>query len=422
MPLRKAFSYLFFSSLITISLLTLSSVANLLFVKVSALYLNRSAFGTLSCLVNMMMIIIIPFSAFQSFIAQQIASFDAASKPQNAFCLFNIGLKMSVMVALPLAGLLFIFNDYLTQLFHVSSDNVFMLAGVIIVFLLPFQIFLGFFQGIKSFASYCLPVFMESCLRVALGYSMLRAGFGITGVLFSFVGSYIGALGLCCGLIKNKFTNSSLNYSICNLDPTVLRKNFVKILLSFSVYGILVFSDILLVKHFFTPEQAGDYAAAANIGRFFFFIPTPLITVMYPKIVELHHTESRREMRFVLLNITFAVALACFAFITVCYFYAPLVIQYFLDASKYLHTVYLIRYMSVIMSFFVLINVLLYYNIARNRRAYFVLIICGTALQILLICRYHDCLRTVMQVLQWTSASIFLLFAMLTIYEDRSGR
>jgi O-antigen/teichoic acid export membrane protein len=44
--------------------------------------------------------------------------------------------------------------------------------------------------------------------------------------------------------------------------------------------------DVVLVKHFFTGEEAGLYSGALTFGRMIYFIPLGFITVMYPKMVQ----------------------------------------------------------------------------------------------------------------------------------------
>lgn len=416
--MKKIFSYLFFNSLTTITILTLSSVANLLFIKISALYLGKPDFGTLACLVNVMMIIMVPFGAFQSFMSRQIARLLASRDTRQGYLFFKQGLNISILAAVGIGIFFILFRTPLSDIFHTDSSDVFFLLGIIIVLLIPFQIFLGFFQGAMSFKSYCIPILVESTARLMVGYIALQAGYGLEGLIFSLVCSYAIAISLCAGLVRKKAPGAFSASAESEEKRKYSMRNFMVVFLSFLAYSIMVFSDILLVKYFFSPEEAGSYGAATNIGRFFFAIPLPLITVMYPKIAELHQLGQRKETWFVLGSILFATATVCFAFIAGCFFFSPEIIRLFLDAAKYDHTGYLIRYMSVIMTFFVFINVLLHYNIAKGRHIYLFVIAIGAAGQIALICLFNDSLRTVMQVLLTTSSLLFTVISLITGIED----
>ncbi len=49
--------------------------------------------------------------------------------------------------------------------------------------------------------------------------------------------------------------------------------------------AVLLSSDVLLVKHFFTSRAAGEYAAVAAIGRAIFWGATGVASVLFPKMI-----------------------------------------------------------------------------------------------------------------------------------------
>jgi len=232
---KKAFSYLFFNSLITISLLILSSIATLFFVKVAALYLTRSSFGTLVCLINIMMVITVPFGSFQIFTSRYIAHFLTEDEHGKVYHFFLKIRRMSIACALIMALLFFTLKNQIASFFHVSHSAVFQLLGGIILLLLPFQIYLGFFQGTKSFRPYCGAILTESCARLILGYAVLRAQFEIVGVVVAFIGSYSAALVLSITLVRRKIERWGLHSCYYYNDDELFRKEFFKILMSLLV-------------------------------------------------------------------------------------------------------------------------------------------------------------------------------------------
>jgi O-antigen/teichoic acid export membrane protein len=49
--------------------------------------------------------------------------------------------------------------------------------------------------------------------------------------------------------------------------------------------GVLLSTDVLLVKHFFSTQLAGEYSAVAALGRALFWGATGVAAVLFPKIV-----------------------------------------------------------------------------------------------------------------------------------------
>ena len=112
--------------------------------------------------------------------------------------------------------------------FRVSSEGVFQLLSLIILLILPFQIFLGFFQGTKSFATYCFAILTESSMRLLLGYTLLRAGLELMGVVISLIGSYGMATMLCIGLLRKKVIGWKLGTSDSGVVNDDIMKNLLQ--------------------------------------------------------------------------------------------------------------------------------------------------------------------------------------------------
>lgn len=52
-----------------------------------------------------------------------------------------------------------------------------------------------------------------------------------------------------------------------------------------ALFSFLMNADMLIVKHYFTPDQSGLYARAATIGRTIVFLPMPIVGALFPKTV-----------------------------------------------------------------------------------------------------------------------------------------
>jgi O-antigen/teichoic acid export membrane protein len=69
-------------------------------------------------------------------------------------------------------------------------------------------------------------------------------------------------------------------------------------------------SDILIVRHFFPAESAGQYAALALIGRIVFFATWSVVTAMLPIAAQRHRRgEPHRPLLYASLGVVLAVSL-----------------------------------------------------------------------------------------------------------------
>ena len=60
---------------------------------------------------------------------------------------------------------------------------------------------------------------------------------------------------------------------------------FLPVGITLLCFMILTNVDLILVKHFFTPIEAGYYSIAQMVGKIILFLPIPVVMVMFPKLV-----------------------------------------------------------------------------------------------------------------------------------------
>ena len=61
---------------------------------------------------------------------------------------------------------------------------------------------------------------------------------------------------------------------------------------------VLTNIDLILVKHFFTPIEAGYYSIAQMVGKIILILPIPIVTVMFPKLSSLDGREEKNTLDF----------------------------------------------------------------------------------------------------------------------------
>ncbi|MCG2659142.1 MAG: hypothetical protein L6437_02715, partial [Kiritimatiellae bacterium] len=90
-------------------------------------------------------------------------------------------------------------------------------------------------------------------------------------------------------------------------------------LMVLACFAFLMNADMLIVKHYFSPDQSGFYARAATIGRTIIFLPTPIAVALFPKTVSdgaasAQHNRLLWKALFYTAIIIFPAALVCALF------------------------------------------------------------------------------------------------------------
>ena len=108
-------------------------------------------------------------------------------------------------------------------------------------------------------------------MKIVIALVLLFLGFSVLGPIIAIaLSTAIPAVGLYFYLLK-KYSRSAHGYT--KIDPT-FKKEFIHYIYTYFLSGIglslLSNTDIILVRHFFTAQTAGQYAALSLMGKVIF--------------------------------------------------------------------------------------------------------------------------------------------------------
>ena len=168
----------------------------------------------------------------------------------------------------------------LSEFLHISSSYFIWLYFLFVSFIFS-VINISIMQSFQLFLASSVVTNIGMLLRLVFG--VLGAPFGLIGVLIGNIISNVISYGInfvpIWGLIRVKSKPLSItradaaDYSL----PTLLAT-----LGTIALYS----QDVLLVRHFFSPYEAGIYASLAVLGKVIFYTSAALGFVMFPMIVE----------------------------------------------------------------------------------------------------------------------------------------
>ena len=146
--------------------------------------------------------------------------------------------------------------------------------------------------------------------------------------------------------------------------------------LAMAGYSAMATADVVLVKRFFDPEFAGAFAKSVVLARMVFFLPQPIATALFPKVVSKGESSlSSRQMLLKAFGLVFLVVGAAGA---ACLVLAPWLLRWVAGTADP-DAVGWFRGMVLALSPLALITVLINYELAQRRFAVMVpLMVCAT--------------------------------------------
>lgn len=406
-PLITGSSVIFFGSLFTNPL-------NFLFNLFMIRNLAVADYGTFASLTSLIMLTTILSGALLPTIVKFAASYFAKGELDMVRGLFFKVSKLTIPLGLVSLLIFIIFNQQISQFFHIEDTLLVLLAGVIVAFS---------FIGVPN----------QPILQAKLSFRFI-AFIGVFGTLFKlFSGVILVYLGFSIwGALWAVFLSFLIPYFLSFAQLTFLFKRVIhtphvsiKKLISYGMPSTIAFlaltsfisTDIILVKHFFNNTDAGLYAGVSLIGRIVFFLTAPVGTVMFPLIVQKHtrkenfHTDFRIAMLLVIVPSCFVIA---------AYYFVPDFILTFSTKKEFTSVSSLLWLFGIFSTIYGLLTIITNLYLSIEKTKIFIPLAISAILQIVLLWFFH---KTFLQVLMISiTITGLLLFGLLLYYWKLYGK
>ncbi len=264
----------------------------------------------------------------------------------------------------------------------------------------------GILQGSQKFFVFSLTNALEMFIRLVLGIALVKIGLGLTGSMSAVVLSTAFVYLISLLFLKNIFSLKGKKEENFKFDKKEIFNYSMPALVSAGFLAVALNLDIILVKHFFTPETAGVYAAVSTIGKIILYATSPIVGVMFPLISEKKETG---EKHYKLLMFSILLTVVGALVILGVYFVAPGTVIKILYGSDYLVFYSLLPKVGFFILLYALVNIMANYFLAVKNFVFlyfFGVVLVG---QIILVELYHNSLEIVIKVLIITTALLFVL-------------
>jgi len=262
---------------------------------------------------------------------------------------------------------------------------------------------LGTLQGLHRFGYVGGTTILGSVSKLGLGMLLVYLGWGVYGALASLSLAGLAVLGLSAFALKALWT------------PAKEKKSGVSWREMFS-YGLpaagasLCFMalsniDMVLVRHYFSPEEAGIYAAAGVLGRVVLYAPGAIVLVLFPMMAR-SHAKNGNAFRLLDRGMLYAGGIAGAGAIGYALF--PELFLRMLFGGKYAAASPLLRLFGVAMVPLSLMAVLMHFNLAQRRTRFLISMAAACILEVVLIGVYHTDLHTVLWILLGVGGALCL--------------
>ncbi|MBT3514606.1 MAG: oligosaccharide flippase family protein [Nitrospina sp.] len=392
------------NNIIILAFFNSASVFNYLFQVVVGRSISTIDYGIFNSLFAMVSIFSAPVSILHIVFSRFIVNLSLSGmgkvktllvKSFKIMLVFSGVILLSGIVAIPL----------IKDFFHIEEATPILLLLATICFSLLFPIPFAILEGLHRFTrlgigSGCSPLtrFLGALLFVTV------LGWGVNGALLT--ASVASAFTLAFGIWSLKDILKSSSESLPDGMFRDMARYSGPVLIATTMTMVLGNIDISLVRHYCTPEEAGLYATAAILGRIALFLPSTLLTVLFPSIAKARELgEKDKYLLWTSLSLTAFLALAVVLLFNL---WPEQLISLFLG-DKHREAASLLKIISIAMGILSLANVIVSYSLARSNYDFLFPLVAGVILMIILILNYHDTATTIAYIMLLSVSSIFII-------------
>ncbi len=420
--LRRGLERLRASAIVKQSLLVFSAgmvlnVCGFVAHAVASRQLGVTAYGGLYALINAALIAALPAAFVAPVVAQLAAEFRALHDDGHLRGLTDgiaggfaklgvVYLVVATLGAFPFARFL-----------HVPVWSV-PFVGLLAAVALFVNALRAIAQGTQDFIGYGLSNAVEGIAKVLGIGSLIAVGFALGGAVIGFL------LGPLCALI---YLGLRLRRRYALSEPHSVRYDWRRIFNAGAgaaaatvAIALMGSADVVLVKHYFAPHEAGLYAAASLGGKMLLYLVGFVPTVLLPQAADRHARGARTgEVLAGSLAMLSAVALCG---LLLFYFFGLQVLHALVGHAFDAAAPLLVRY-GLAMVLLALTNALTYYGIATHRLAFTVPLFVCTLGTLCAIVTVHPTLATVVEIMVVGNFAAALAVTVSLIFQRRtSGR
>jgi O-antigen/teichoic acid export membrane protein len=386
-----------------------ANVVNLFFNAYLGRVVSPEDFGVLALINTFMYFGSLFYNAIGGITNREVAFLDSGVASQAGTVFFLSLSKQIVIVNLILAVIWTLFVPLTSQFFHLSDTSIFYLfTPLFILYPLAF-LGRGYLQGKLLFVLAGVTIFIEPVIKLLSAFLLLSAG----AHQLIYLSIYISAIvtGVVTFLLAWKKRAPVTQKSVYAFPLPFFG---AALLAGISTISFLAL-DMILVKHFLSPEQAGQYAYLSLLGKIVFFAGS-LLNVFTISLVsrEAQHKKNPSVTFYLLLLGSAAMALgAVLVFGLLGFFSIPLLFTQKASQIIPLATPYLFA-----MALFTLGNTIVTYHLALKQYLFAILSIVMSGALIGGILYSHQSLGNIVNVLLTVSIFYSLTLAFFHIQKN----
>jgi O-antigen/teichoic acid export membrane protein len=237
-------------------------------------------YGALASIFAGLIIVSVPAAILTMVVVRYAAEFKAVGDAPRLRMLGDRVLLVTTLVGAAALALCVALRDPIARYLNIDDARAVAGAGIVLALGFVAPTVRGVVQGAQDFRRLAVSTAIEAFGKLVFGMALVLAGFGLVGAILGFAAGSLLSLAYTARVVRRyaPATKISLRIDLRRLGVTTRGVA----LCTFALTS-MSFADVLLVKHFFSPEIAGLYGAISLVGKVLLFVVGFVPTIVLPK-------------------------------------------------------------------------------------------------------------------------------------------
>lgn len=381
------------------------NLSNMLYHLFMVRNLSPADYAAVNSLVAIIVIVSVPIGTIQTGLINFVSKFFAHQQfGKIKYILKEISKHISVAIVIVLLALM-LGSNAIANFLRIDSATPVILIAWSLLFSALAPISLAGLQGVQKFISLAIIMIIAGSSKLIISAIMVWLHYGLNGAISGFIVSSVLTFFISLFSLRSILKYKSESEKGITKE---LYLYFLPVGISLFCLTAITNFDVILVKHFFDPIEAGYYSIASLVGKIILFLPGAITMVMFPKTSYLISQGKKPEaLNLVKQSLKYA-ALLCGSAALVCIFFTPLIIK-LLTGQVYAQSLPLAKMFAIAMFFFAMFSIILYYQLSSGSTSFIYPLVFFTILQLALIFIFHNTLMQVISILAINSFMLFLV-------------
>ncbi|MEK7158041.1 MAG: oligosaccharide flippase family protein [Patescibacteria group bacterium] len=376
----------------------LVNVGNYIFQTQMGRFLTKESYGELGALMSIFYL----FSVFGGTLQNAVVRYVATYKAENNMARLQNVWRYLMRLMFGLGVVVFVLNigasGWIADYLKISNRLPLLFLDFMFVIMFAASLNRAVLQGLQRFLALSINLVIEVVVKLGVGLALVFWGWSLNGAVAGVIVG--GGVAFIATLIPLQFLRSTGTRQEVRITRHHVEFSAHVFLITLCLTALYNF-DLLLVKHYFTPELAGDYTTLSYLGRIIFFATGVIAMVVYPMVSE--RRAQRQAHRHLLIQSFLLVGVAS-TFGVLFYFLFPTLVIDLFYSEKYFTVAPYLGWVALVMGVYSLINLLVMYLMGIHRFQFLPVLVAGTFAEVVLIVLFHD---TLMQVL-WSLLGVMI--------------